>query len=112
VNYQDSGIDEPPKVEVIPLAEEEPMFTEEIEDSSDIPLDILAQHLASGSSTVSDGFLVTENGNLEQVSVAEDADAELEVIGELNVVIPELGCGCRMKKVPVPFGGIQSWEHD
>ncbi|KAF8799773.1 hypothetical protein BYT27DRAFT_6852895 [Phlegmacium glaucopus] len=47
----------------------EPAFSEVVEDASDIPVDVVKRHIASGS--VDDGFLVAVDGCLLRTS-AED----------------------------------------
>ncbi|KAF8801871.1 hypothetical protein BYT27DRAFT_7261525 [Phlegmacium glaucopus] len=56
---------------------EEPAFFEVVEDASDIPVDVVKRHVASGS--VDDGFLVTEDGGLLRTSAAEDVDVSANV---------------------------------
>jgi hypothetical protein len=115
LHHELSGIDEPFDTEIPELVGEEPIFQEEqIEDSSNVPIDTLAEHLESSLSTVSKGFVLAEDGSIERNTVVEDADAEVEAIGvgELNTAAPELGHGRHTKKVTVPFGGAQSWERN
>ena len=96
-----------PEVKIHSL-EEEPIFQAEIEDDSDILLDILVGHLASGSSMVPDGFMVAEKGKVERDLVAEDVDADFEAVTEDNPTVPELGRGRHTKKVAAIL--FQIWE--
>jgi hypothetical protein len=96
--------DEESDIEVI--ADEELDFTEQIEDDSDIPVEILAGHITSGLETIKDGFELDSDGSVVRKSAIEDADLEVE---EEDVV---LGRGRRNKKVPKRFGGVGVWDQE
>ncbi|KAF8185250.1 hypothetical protein K438DRAFT_1765899 [Mycena galopus ATCC 62051] len=77
------------------------------DDESDIPLEVLINHVETGnSSKLPDGFVVDEAGNLARDGVVEDT--------ELNVVADALPLavrrGKRSTKAPNPFGGKDMWE--
>ena len=55
---------------------EEPAFSDVIEDSSDIPVNILKDHIASGS--IVDGLCVAEDGSLLQTAATEDVEFDQE----------------------------------
>ena len=45
---------------------------------SDIPLEVVQQHLASGPRSAGTGYVVDEDSHFSRSSVTEDADAQVE----------------------------------
>ncbi|KAF8144186.1 hypothetical protein K438DRAFT_1783058 [Mycena galopus ATCC 62051] len=64
-------------------AKEAPFFEHDVYDDCDIPLDVVSGLLAAGSSTVTTGFAVSENGGLARSGDAEKSDAEEEIVPSL-----------------------------
>lgn len=92
---------------------------EAIEDASDIPINIVLQHVTTGTCDVLDGFVIEEDGSFVRTSSVEDPDAEPREVSDLvlqesddkPVPVP-LGRGHRKKKEVKPFGGSSAWwEH-
>lgn len=104
-------------VEDMNTEEEEPEFSDVIEDSSDVPVDAVKAQFVSGSA---EGFVTGDDGDLVRVAEVEDVDfgqhepasvAESPSEGHSEVVVPAaLGRGRRMKKSSVPFGGVAAWS--
>jgi hypothetical protein len=101
-------------------ADDEAPFPETPDDASDIPLNVVQQHLASGPRNAGTGFVVDEYGHLSRSSIAEDADAQVEdsEVEESATPVTEgatesraLGRGHRMKKGTWPYGGSR-WDID
>ena len=53
-------------------------FPETPDDASDIPLEVVRQHLASGPRSAGTGYVIDEDGHLSRSSVTEDANAQVE----------------------------------
>ncbi|KAF8213892.1 hypothetical protein K438DRAFT_1927146 [Mycena galopus ATCC 62051] len=72
------------KKTTVPVSEiEAPFFEHDVYDDCDIPLDIVSGLLAAGSSSVTAGFAVSENGGLARSGDAEKSDAEEEAVPSL-----------------------------
>ncbi|KAF7371545.1 DDE superfamily endonuclease [Mycena venus] len=67
-------------VTTIPVSEieEAPFFEQDVYDDCDVPLKVVSDLLAAGSSSVTAGFAVSENGGLARSGDAEKSDAEEE----------------------------------
>jgi hypothetical protein len=92
---------------------EEPVFSDVIDDASDIPINTVKSHITSGS--VDEGFLVTEDGDLLRAAAAEDTEFDQEDDNSKKSVIEPVGAaalgkGRRMRKAPKPFGGEDAWS--
>ncbi|KAG5650376.1 hypothetical protein H0H81_012449 [Sphagnurus paluster] len=99
--------------------EDEPTFPEIVDDPSDIPINIVTEHLASGSCDVSGGYIIEEDGSLLHASAVENPNSEssdaprsgLLPAAEAQAAIPH-GRGHRKKIDTRPFGGSSEWwEH-
>jgi hypothetical protein len=89
---------------------EELAFTETIYDGSDLPIDIVAQHLVTGSCQ---GFDVEEDGSLCRSAAVEDTEFDEDYgdeVGSMIIDAPVLGRGHRKKHETRPFGGLEAWE--
>jgi len=53
-------------------------FPETPNDASDIPLEVIQQHLALGPQSPGTGYVVDEDGHLSRSSITEDADSKVE----------------------------------
>lgn len=79
-------------------------------DGSDLPIDIVAQHLAAGSCHVSVGFDVEEDGSLCRSAAVEDTEFDEDYGDEVVIEAPVFGRGHRTKHETRPFGGLEAWE--
>ena len=91
------GLDEP--VEEPVRSEDE--FSDDVEDASDIPVDVVLALVASGSTHVEEGFKIDDEGCVVRVAEVENAEA-----GEEAAEPEPVGHGHRKKKATVPWGGI------
>ena len=57
---------------------DESSFPETPDDASDIPLEVIQQHLALGPQSPGTGYVVDEDGHLLCLSITEDADSKVE----------------------------------
>ena len=57
-------------------------FPETPDDASDIPLEVIQQHLALGPQSPGTGYVVDEDGHLSCSSITEDADSKVEDLQE------------------------------
>jgi len=57
--------------------DDEPAYTDAFNDPSDIPVDVIEQHIVSG--IVQGGFLVDDNWCLMRSAVVEDDDFEVRL---------------------------------
>ena len=92
---------------------DEPAFSNEVEDASDIPLQTAISHVMSENADLEDGFIVQEDGSLSRASVLEDPDHidEASLIpAALEAPSPILGRGQRNRSAPKLFGGAGAWE--
>jgi len=96
------GLDEP--VEEPVGSEDE--FSDDVEDASDIPVDVVSALVASGSTHVEEGFKIDDEGRVVRVAEVENAEAGEEAAAEPEPV----GRGHRKKKATVPWGGVAIWE--
>lgn len=92
------GLDEP--VEEPVGSEDE--FSDDVEDASDIPVDVVSTLLASDSTHVEEGFKIDDEGCVVRVAEVENAEAGEEAAAEPELV----GHGHQKKKATVPWGGI------
>ena len=96
-------------------------FLETPDDASDIPLEVIQQHLALGPQGTNTGYVVDEDGLLSCLSAAEDADSKVEDLEEVEVSMTPmiqgavesqvLGSGHCTKKGTCPYGGSR-WDID
>jgi hypothetical protein len=91
----------------------EPAFSDVVEDSSDIPVNVVKDHIASGS--VVDGFCVAEDGSLLRTAAAEDVEFDQEQDNanksKVEPVEPAvLGKGHRTKIKRRLHGGTDAWS--
>jgi hypothetical protein len=93
----------------------EPAFSDIVEDASDIPVNIVKDHIASGS--IDDGFRIAEDGSLLLTAAAEDVEFDQEQddfnkskVDSEPVVEPVLGKGHRMKIKRKLHGGTDAWS--
>jgi hypothetical protein len=89
----------------------EPAFSDVIEDASDIPINIVMDHIVSG--ITDDGFCVTEDGSLLRTAAAEDIEFDQEQ-DDFNKSKPEVkpvfGKGHRTKIKCKLHGGADAWS--
>jgi hypothetical protein len=91
------------------LASEEDLFGDaDVYNNCDVPLDIIAQHITSGGSSVPDLFSVGEDGSLARAGDAEKSDAEGETVAKSPAV---LGRGQRTRIVAKRYQGPIWEEH-
>ena len=91
----------------------EQAFSDGVEDASDIPVNIVKDHIASGS--VDNEFRVDEDGGLLRTAAAEDVEFDQEQddfkkIGVEPAVEPVLGKGHRTKIKRKLHGGMDAWS--
>ena len=92
-------------------AESEPEFADVIEDASDIPLEVVQQHIASNSLDTANGYAIDKNGYITRSSNVEDPDCIDEASEAECATQPAvLGRGHRAKKATRPFGGVGWWD--
>jgi hypothetical protein len=102
------------------LAEDEPAYSEIIEDASDIPIDVVCEHIVSGSRDLDSEFLADADGILSCVSAVEDPDSEPHCGEVARAPVPQmedieevekaaLGRGHHKKKGSQHFGGSSKW---
>jgi hypothetical protein len=84
----------------VPAGEEDLFQDTDVYDDCDIPLDVVASHLASGSSAVPELFSVGENGSLTRAGDAEKSDTEGN-----NGAAVVMGRGLRKKIVAKRYAG-------
>ena len=75
------------------------------DDESDIPIDVVVNHVLSEGSTPIAGFVVDDEGGLTRTGSAEDSDVEEngELDNKVDVEVPvviQLGRGHRIKRSP------------
>ena len=87
---------------------EEAYTNREVYDDSDVPLDVVSDHLLSGGSAVATNFAVAEDGGISRSGSAEASEDEDEDEGE-DGEPPVLGRGQR-KRIPVRRYQGPVWE--
>ena len=101
-------------------ADDEAPFHETPNGASDIPLEVVQQHLALGPRNAGTEYVIDEYGHLSHPSVAEDADVQVEDLEVEESVTPvtegttesrALGCGHCIKKGTWTYGGSR-WDID
>jgi hypothetical protein len=88
-------------------SEEEPAFSDVLDDSSAVPIAVVKSHIISASQTITTGFAVHEDGSLHRSSAVEDTTFDPEEDSERDpdpVVAPVLGRGHRTKRRRRLFG--------
>jgi len=96
------GLDKP--VEEPVRSESE--FSDDVEDASDIPVDVVLALVTSGSTHVEEGFKIDDEGRVVRVAEVENAEAGEEAAAEPEPV----GRGHQKKKATMPWGGVAIWE--
>lgn len=101
-------------------ADDEAPFLETPYDASNIPLEVIHQHLALGPQSADTGYVVDEDGLLRS-SATEDADSKVEDLEDVEASVTlmiqgamesrVLGRGHRIKKGTHPYGGSR-WDLD
>ena len=96
--------------------DEEPTFSAhaDLSDGTDIPTDILIDHIISDGIQVKAGFVVDAEGLVMRENIAEELEMEVaedsdEVI-TMPAQVPE-GCGHCMIKKCILFGSNHMWEN-
>jgi hypothetical protein len=98
---------------------EEPAFTSDsVEDESDIPVEVVVDHLASGSAELADGFRVEDGDVITRTSCLEDPNQDVEEemdepgTSALMASVPPagLGRGHRVHKPSRRLRGLELWE--
>jgi hypothetical protein len=90
--------------------DDEPTFSPEAEDGSDIPIDVVRSVVIAGRCVV-DRYKIDEEGSIIRTGVAEDSEAEIdEANSEAGVIMlaANLGCGHRSKVGSKRYGA--DWE--
>jgi hypothetical protein len=93
--------------------EEEPAFSDVLNDSSDVPTAVVKSHIISASQTITTGFAVHEDGSLHCSSAVEDTnfDPKEDLARDpVPVVDSVLGRGHRTKRRRRLFGDQPNWE--
>jgi hypothetical protein len=97
--------------------EEEPAFSDVLDDSSDVPIAVVKSHIISASQTITTGFAIDEDGSLYRSSAVEDTNFDPEEDSARDPdpasvvqVAPELGRGHRAKRRRRLFGDEPNWE--
>ncbi|KAJ7015968.1 hypothetical protein C8F04DRAFT_1283555 [Mycena alexandri] len=83
---------------------EEASFSQALDDHCDVPVEVLAAHIASGNAVIAGNFAVGEDGGLARADNAKTSDAEEEE----EVPEPILGRGHRQKRPNRLYGA--AWE--
>jgi hypothetical protein len=65
-------------IELATGSEEEPAFSDALDDSSDVPIAIIKSHVISASQTITTGFSIHDNGSLHRSSAIEDTNFDPE----------------------------------
>jgi hypothetical protein len=93
------------------IEDAEPVFSDIVDNDSDIPVDVVLDHVLSGGCDIKDGFAVALSGEISQLGSSKDADAEDDVTELTKVsVVKSLGCGHQRKTAPKRLGNIGAWE--
>lgn len=97
--YEELSYDTDPSQVIIEANEpvEGLAFFDTFYDGSDVSVDVVAQHLATGSRQVNIGYIVEEDGSLRRAAAVEDTDFEHEVLMAVDEVAPVFGRAHRRK---------------
>lgn len=80
-------------------AEDEAPFLETPDDASNIPLEVIHQHLALGPQSADTGYAVDEDDFLLRSSAAEDADSKVEDLEEVEASVTPMIQGATESRV-------------